>query len=219
MQGDSVNPTINYYRDLEQKREAPKQELDKDAFLQILVAQLRSQDPLNPVKSEEFIGQLAQLSSLEQLTSLNKNTETFQLSFLELFTNLQNSLGEIYGRQEELRAMSLLDKEVVMESEDGRLYGGKVTGVELGAQVGLVVDGWVYPLDTLRFVGALEGSIPPQEPVPGGDPVPEGDETVPLEGSPGGEEGEPGPGVGEVEDGINPGDVEEGEGEENDQPG
>lgn len=59
---------------------APKQELDKDAFLQLLVTQLRYQDPLNPVDDKEFIAQMAQFTSLEQMQNLNKTaTETYEL--------------------------------------------------------------------------------------------------------------------------------------------
>ncbi len=46
--------------------------LDKDAFLKILVTQLRYQNPLEPTKDNEFIGQLAQFSSLEQSQNSNK---------------------------------------------------------------------------------------------------------------------------------------------------
>jgi flagellar basal-body rod modification protein FlgD len=48
-------------------------ELDKDAFLQLLVSQLKNQDPLNPMKDTEFISQLATFSSLEQMTTMNTN--------------------------------------------------------------------------------------------------------------------------------------------------
>lgn len=53
--------------------------LDKEAFLKLLVAQLKNQDPLNPADSTEFVAQLAQFSSLEQLTNVNENLEYLQL--------------------------------------------------------------------------------------------------------------------------------------------
>lgn len=49
-----------------------KNDLDKDAFLRLLTTQLANQDPLNPMEDREFIAQLAQFSSLEQMQNLNK---------------------------------------------------------------------------------------------------------------------------------------------------
>ncbi|MEP6571538.1 MAG: flagellar hook assembly protein FlgD [Gemmatimonadota bacterium] len=48
-----------------------KGSLGKDEFLQLLVTQLRHQDPLNPADASQFSAQLAQFSSLEQLSNLN----------------------------------------------------------------------------------------------------------------------------------------------------
>jgi len=47
--------------------------LDKDAFLQLLITQLKHQDPLNPLDSTEFIAQMARFATVEQLQNLNQS--------------------------------------------------------------------------------------------------------------------------------------------------
>ena len=51
------------------------QNVSKDEFLKLLVAQLQNQDPLDPLKNEEFVVQLATFSSLEQLISIKTAVE------------------------------------------------------------------------------------------------------------------------------------------------
>ncbi len=48
----------------------PSKTLGKDAFLKILVTQLQNQNPLDPLKPEDFMGQLSQLTQVEQLTNI-----------------------------------------------------------------------------------------------------------------------------------------------------
>ena len=52
--------------------------LGRDDFLTMLVAQLKNQDPLNPMEGSDFSAQLAQFSQLEQLMNLNDTMESFQ---------------------------------------------------------------------------------------------------------------------------------------------
>ena len=49
--------------------------LGRDAFLKLLVTQLQHQDPTQPLKDGELIAQLAQFSSLEQLTSIHQSLQ------------------------------------------------------------------------------------------------------------------------------------------------
>jgi flagellar basal-body rod modification protein FlgD len=74
---DKVANTYNSATDKGTKIVKKGSELDKNAFLKILTAQLKYQDPSNPADSTQFVSQMAQFTSLEQMTNLN-TTMTFQ---------------------------------------------------------------------------------------------------------------------------------------------
>lgn len=62
-------------------KKAKRKGTDKDAFMKLFIAQLKNQDPLEPLKNEQFITQMSQLSSVEQLTKLNTSFEKFSQKF------------------------------------------------------------------------------------------------------------------------------------------
>jgi len=69
--------------------------MGKSDFLKLLVAQLEHQDPLAPQEGQEFAAQLAQFSSLEQLTNINGNLETSQTYDLALSnSSMVNLIGK-----------------------------------------------------------------------------------------------------------------------------
>ncbi len=55
-----------------------KRSLGKDDFMKLLITQLKTQDPLKPMDSQDFGSQLAQFSSLEQMTNVNENLKLLQ---------------------------------------------------------------------------------------------------------------------------------------------
>lgn len=61
----------NYAKENVSNKSGNSQELGKDQFLSILITQLRHQDPLQPMQDREFIAQMAQFTSLEQLLNIN----------------------------------------------------------------------------------------------------------------------------------------------------
>jgi flagellar basal-body rod modification protein FlgD len=81
--------------------------LGKNDFLKLLVSQLQNQDPLNPSDPTEFTAQLAQFSSLEQLSNVNKNLEKLVSS-------------------QDLGAMAFIGREVVAENTGFSLGAGNV---------------------------------------------------------------------------------------------
>jgi flagellar basal-body rod modification protein FlgD len=77
----------------------PNNELGKDQFLKILMTQLKNQDPMSPLQDKDFIAQMAQFTSVEQLTKIS--------------TAVQGSLAEMKALRESIgMASGLIDKQV-----------------------------------------------------------------------------------------------------------
>lgn len=89
--------------------------LDKDAFLRILVTQLKYQNPLEPTKDNEFIGQMAQFSSLEQAQNTNQSIR------MNSANNMVNKLVKATYRPddttESTEVIGLVEKVMVKEND------------------------------------------------------------------------------------------------------
>jgi len=69
----------------------PQQELGRDDFLRLLIAQLSNQDPTNPMEDREFIAQMAQFSTLEQMTQMSADFS--RLTSMLVGSEASNALG------------------------------------------------------------------------------------------------------------------------------
>ena len=73
------------------KRDPAKEGMGRDEFLKLLTVQMSHQDPLSPMENKEFIAQMAQFSSLEQMTHMNKSLESMKASYTQ--NNAYGMLG------------------------------------------------------------------------------------------------------------------------------
>ncbi|MDD2431510.1 MAG: flagellar hook assembly protein FlgD [Firmicutes bacterium] len=113
--------------------------LGKDDFLKLLITQLRYQDPTNPVDDREFVAQMAQFSSLEQMQNLNILVEQY--------------VGSQQASLMFAQATNLIGLTVKVDDGDGSFSEGLVESVRfspLGAVI--IVDGRDYQLADLLEV-------------------------------------------------------------------
>ncbi len=145
-------PKVNFSQNEVQKRETKykvdavntelksrgikhKQTLDQADFLKLLVTQLKHQDPLSPMNDREFIAQMAQFSSLEQLQNVNK------------------SIGKLANQVSETNNVGLLSKNVTWYNKlTGKMSQGQVHSIDkMKGKIKLNVGGsLVDPKDLVK---------------------------------------------------------------------
>lgn len=142
----ATNPVYNnqivydYFSNASQRNTG---DLGKDDFLNLLVTQLKYQDPLKPMEDKEFIAQMAQFSSLEQMQNMNKTFSS-------------------------VKAFGMIGKQVLAVTKDeetGELQevAGVVESVKLAnGKPYALVDGKDIPIDDITDVFEAPPSAPPE---------------------------------------------------------
>jgi flagellar basal-body rod modification protein FlgD len=112
-----------------------QQTLDQEDFLKLLIAQMSSQDPMNPMSNEDFIAQMAQFSTLQETQTMGSN------------------IAQLRSEQQLLQAYALLGKTVALQADDSTTVSGVVSGVRMtnGAPQ-IVVDEIAYDLSRVLTI-------------------------------------------------------------------
>ncbi len=103
----TIDPLAKFRDNPATKKAAGKMDEANDRFMTLLITQLKNQDPLNPMENAEMTSQLAQMSTVTELESLNKTVE-----------GLINSMAEMQSMQ----STSMIGKAVIVPG-DGMLVG------------------------------------------------------------------------------------------------
>ena len=115
----------------------PMKTLGQDEFLQLLVVQMRNQDPLKPVSDTEFIAQMAQFSNLEQTKEMSGDIAKLRQS--TAFN----------------QATALMGKQVRLLSDEDNFTKGIVTDLTVkDGEVSLIVNGKTYVLGQVVSVNS-----------------------------------------------------------------
>ncbi len=122
------------------KKAGEKQQMGKDSFIKLLITELKHQDPTQPKGDKEFIAQMAQFSSLEQMTNMNK----------EIKSMTRNSQAS--------EAYSLLGKRIdAYDTATSKRTSGTVNSVKFSDdQAILMVGKEEVPLSNVHAVHAPE---------------------------------------------------------------
>ncbi|MBN2618880.1 MAG: flagellar hook assembly protein FlgD [Spirochaetales bacterium] len=130
----NVTSEVNNFNKALSNGTVKQQDMGKDEFLKILITQLQNQDPTKPMEDKEFIAQMAQFSSLEQMKNLN--TEFSKVS------------SQLAGNQ----VVSLLGKNVTLQGAGGVAITGRVEAVTGGEYPQIQVNNRFYDYSSVDVV-------------------------------------------------------------------
>ena len=114
---------------------APKQAMDGEVFMSLLVSQLRNQDPSSPMDTNAMIAQTTQLAMMEKITAMTSTGE------------------ENFSLQMRMASASLIGQQVSYQGSDGATVTGTATAVSYSGTVPQVtVGGTTVSLDAISGI-------------------------------------------------------------------
>jgi flagellar hook assembly protein FlgD len=97
--GSFSEAQLNYLESIKNDEENQKliknQEMGQDAFLKLLMAEMENQDPLNPMDSKDTVAQMAQFSTVEQLTKVSESVEKGNEEAKASVLKIENALAKL----------------------------------------------------------------------------------------------------------------------------
>lgn len=122
---NNLTGVLSQSSNVSSSQSSTKTTLGKQEFLNLLVTQLRYQDPLKPMEDKEFVAQLAQFSALEQMQNLNQSLELIKAQSLigryVVATNPSETSKTVEGKVDSIRV-------------DGSKIYLKVNGIEVSTE-------------------------------------------------------------------------------------
>ncbi|MHA6669645.1 flagellar hook assembly protein FlgD [Homoserinimonas sp. A447] len=116
---------------------APKQTMDSEVFMSLLVAQLRNQDPSSPMDTNQMISQTTQLAMMEKMNELAVTGQ------------------EDFSLQMRIAAAAFVGKDVSYTDATGATITGVASSVSFAGPVPMVtIDGMEIPLDLISGITA-----------------------------------------------------------------
>ena len=113
---------------------------DKDMFLQLLVAQMRYQDPMNPTDSSQFLAQSAQFTALEKMQDVADKT------------------AQLFQAQVSFGASGFIGKTVTWNDSDGKTQTASVHGVTFGKDGPMLDVGATDPISISAVLSVTDGT-------------------------------------------------------------
>ncbi len=149
-------------------------ELGKSDFLNLLVTQLKYQDPLNPTDNTEYISQLAQFSTLEQMSNMSasiSSMEALTMTGKYVTATVTDSTGSTSAIEGIVDSVKMSDGEATLVVNGTDVELEDITNVydydraavyNLSAMIGKTCEGYIYDaesLDVISVAGTVSGVV------------------------------------------------------------